>query len=343
MNIDWEGLRRPILDLHDRLLNRVLEVRHERGGVSGWGSIDRTEASDVIYSIDSIVEDTLLAWFQEFWPKTTPCELVMEGLESHGRLIFPQSSRMADVQLKVLIDPIDGTRMLMHDKRSAWVLTGIAGHQGEANTLEDIELAVMTELPVSKQGWFDQVSARRGVGASGVQATRREWRNVENPVDGGVPISFTPSQSVRLEHGFGSFLRMLPQGVESLAALQQAFFKRLYAANDLSTLPVFEDQYISTGGQLYELFSGRDRFVCDARGLVFKQLGMNDTLSCHPYDLCTALVARELGCVIERPDGGPLDFPMDTTHPVNWVGYSNPDLARVLRPALQDALADCGI
>jgi len=56
---------------------------------------------------------------------------------------------------------------------------------------------------------------------------------------------------------------------------------------------------------------------------------------CHPYDICTALIAEEAGCMIQAPLGGNLAQPLDTTSAVAWAGYANPGLARHIRPVLQ--------
>lgn len=53
--------------------------------------------------------------------------------------------------MKVIVDPVDGSRGIMYDMYSAWVITGISKNKGGATTLDDIHLAVMTEIPVSKQ------------------------------------------------------------------------------------------------------------------------------------------------------------------------------------------------
>jgi hypothetical protein len=103
---------------------------------------------------------------------------------------------------------------------------------------------------------------------------------------------------------------------------------------------VFEDQYASSGGQIGELACGRDRFVADLRPLVFDHLGLDSAMAAHPYDICNWLVARESGAVVERPDGGDLDAPLDTTTNVAWVGYANPQLAARLRPHLHAAIAE---
>jgi len=233
--------------------------------------------------------------------------------------------------------------MLMRDKRAAWVLTGVAPHRGTANTLEDIEVAVMTELPTRKQSLADQVSACRGAGRRGILATRRAIGKEGSPGTPGLSWVPQPAGETVLEHGFVSFARPLPQAGREIAAVQAAFLEAAYPADRLGSLPVFEDQYISTGGQLFELLSGRDRMLADVRGYLYRVFGYSMALSCHPYDLCTALIAREAGCVIERPDGGPLDYPMDTTTAVSWVGYANRELAARFRPALREALEKVAI
>ena len=103
---------------------------------------------------------------------------------------------------------------------------------------------------------------------------------------------------------------------------------------------VFDDQYISTGGQLFELIAGHDRMLGDIRPLAYAKLGFSSaTLCCHPYDICTALIAQEAGCVVEAPDGRALRAPLDTTTPVAWMGYANPQLARKVRPILRHIIA----
>jgi hypothetical protein len=72
---------------------------------------------------------------------------------------------------------------------------------------------------------------------------------------------------------------------------------------------IFEDQYLSTGGQLYELMIGHDRFLADLRALlrpILQQRGLQPGLCCHPYDLCTELIAREVGILVTEEAGLPL-------------------------------------
>ena len=69
--------------------------------------------------------------------------------------------------------------------------------------------------------------------------------------------------------------------------------EKLLGGADVNKALIFDDQYISTGGQLAELISGHDRFLADIRPLAYGKLGFRTSLVCHPYDICTALIARE--------------------------------------------------
>jgi hypothetical protein len=105
----------------------------------------------------------------------------------------------------------------------------------------------------------------------------------------------------------------------------------------------FEDQYISTGGQLYELIAGHDRFVADIRPLLERKRAGGAALCCHPYDLCTELIARELGVRVTDERGAALGAPLDTASDVSWVGYANDALRRLIEPPFQAALARRGL
>ena len=101
---------------------------------------------------------------------------------------------------------------------------------------------------------------------------------------------------------------------------------------------MFDDQYTTTGGQVYELLCGHDRMIGDLRPVILQKLGLSSSLVCHPYDICTAMLLAEAGGVIEAPLGGPVKAPLDTISPVAWIGYANPTLARLVRPRLKKLL-----
>lgn len=288
-------------------------------------------AADTIYYVDRLSEEAILAWFEQHWPRTAPVELVMEGLEGEA-VTFPRGTPVARTQWKCILDPIDGTRGVMYDKRSAFILGGVAPQRGERTHLGDLVVAAMTELPTTKQDRADQISVVRGEGVVAerhdlARGTRRRWTP-------------RPSRATNFEHGFASLARFFPEGKALLATVEEALWRELGVLGKNGGQLVFDDQYICTGGQLFELIVGHDRMLGDLRPLAYAKLGLSSAaLCCHPYDICTALIAQEAGCVIESPDGKPLRVPLDTTTPVAWMGYANPTLARIVRPVLRRIMA----
>jgi hypothetical protein len=101
---------------------------------------------------------------------------------------------------------------------------------------------------------------------------------------------------------------------------------------DVTKATVFDDQYISTGGQFYELIAGHDRFNADLRPAFYRIQGQPEGLCCHPYDCATLLIAEEAGVMVTDDQGRPLDGPMDTTTGLSWVAYANADLRRRIEP-----------
>jgi hypothetical protein len=97
---------------------------------------------------------------------------------------------------------------------------------------------------------------------------------------------------------------------------------------------------------LYELMAGHDRFVADLRPLmeqVLAQRGLALGICCHPYDVCTELIARELGVVVTDEVGRPLIAPLDVASEVTWVGYANESIRQQIEPHLQAALHKRGL
>jgi hypothetical protein len=92
--------------------------------------------------------------------------------------------------------------------------------------------------------------------------------------------------------------------------------------------------------------AGHDRFVADLRPLmetVLARRGLALGMCCHPYDLCTELIARELGVIITDPSGQPLRAPLNVEAEVAWAGYANPRLRAHIEPLLQTALRQRGL
>jgi hypothetical protein len=139
--------------------------------------------------------------------------------------------------------------------------------------------------------------------------------------------------------------RFFPGVRDELAAIDEEIVTGALGPVQRGKAHCFEDQYISTGGQLYELIMGHDRFVADLRPLmeqVVARRGLSLGICCHPYDLCTALVAREAGVIVTDPAGDPLLAPLDTVSEVAWAGYANASIRQQIEPLLKEALQKRG-
>ena len=135
--------------------------------------------------------------------------------------------------------------------------------------------------------------------------------------------------------------RFFPSAREVLAEIDEEIVRGALGPVQPGKAHCFEDQYICTGGQLYELMAGHDRFVADIRPVleqVLARRGLALGICCHPYDLCTELIARELGVIVTDVYGQPLTAPLDVDADVGWVGYANDAIRRQIEPLLQAAL-----
>ena len=310
------------VDLRDTLIAARVK------GAKSFANIAAVTAADTIYQVDKISEAAIFAWFERHWPRAWPVELVMEGVEDGDEVTFPRGTPVAKTIFKCILDPIDGTRNLMYDKRSAWALAALAPQRGAKTQLGDIVVAAMTELPTSKQWRSDQLSAVRG---QGVVAQLHDLRTGRRR-----PFALRPSSAKHFEHGFASIAKFFPEGKTLLATVEEALWRELGVLGKNGGQLVFDDQYISTGGQIYELAVGHDRMLGDLRPLAYAKLKLGSaSLCCHPYDICTALILSEAGGIIEAPDGRPLGALLDTTSPIAWMGYANPTLAKTVRPVLR--------
>ena len=306
------------------------EVRRqqERLTPEEMSRIQAARDGDTIYGIDVHAEALLFAFCEE-WSRELPLVLVAEGIEGSGARPFPEGLREEDAAFRLLIDPIDGTRGLMYNKRSAWSLAGAAPNLGPGTRLCDIEVAAQTELPTTRSHLSDQLWAIRGEGAHGeTHDLRAGTRSRFAP---------QPSRAPTLAHGFAAISKFFPGGKAAAARLEEALFEELLGPPRDGNPLVFDDEYVSSGGQLYELAVGHDRFLADLRP-IFHAASEAPRLCCHPYDLASELVAREAGVIVTDPEGGPLDPPLDIRADVAWIGYANETLRRQIEPVLQRLL-----
>src|SRR6266516_8155700 len=118
---DAEPLRDPIRALHDSIRNAVVEACARQA--TEQLAATAGDAGDTIYAIDRVGEEALVRGLSALAREEPVC-VVAEGIPDP--LILPRGARESDCRWRLLVDPLDGTRGLMYQKRSAWILTGVA-------------------------------------------------------------------------------------------------------------------------------------------------------------------------------------------------------------------------
>ena len=321
-----------IMGLHRRLRERVMA--RMKGRVPPF-TPSGVRSGDMSYAIDEPAEEILLA-FCEQWAEEAPLLLVAEGLEG-GRRALPAGSEAADAEFVMIVDPIDGTRGLMYDKRSAWILSGIAPNRGEETTLADIEVAVQTEVPTTRQYLAAVLYAAEGGEACG---------EMHNVLSGQIErFAVEPSTTTTIAHGFATISKFFPGGKTLAAEIEERLIETVLGTPADGVPLVFDDQYISSGGQLYELAVGHDLFTADLRPAVHEMLSggpLERRLCAHPYDLCTELIAREAGVIVCDPAGERLSAPLDTQSDIAWMGFANEAIRDQVYPVLRAILREMG-
>ena len=334
---DIHDLVEPIRAIHDEMRDAIVAAT-EAAAVDDLSRVAHDEAGDTIYAIDRVSEEALIHAFETTVARIAPVVLIAEGLPDGGEVVLPHGTPASAAVWRIIVDPIDGTRGLMYQKRSAWILTGVAPNLGPATALSDIAYAIQTEVPLNKQHLTDQIWAIRD---EPVQAERLNRITGEKQ-----SLQLAASSATTIAHGFASVARFFPGAREVLAAIDDEVVAEILGPAQAGKAQCFEDQYISTGGQLYELMIGHDRFIADLRPLTEKLLAAQGRalgLCCHPYDICTLLIAEALGCIVTAPDGSVLNAPLSVEPDVAWVGYANAGIRDQVAPALRGALRRHGL
>jgi hypothetical protein len=357
----------------DRLEAMGLSVRQRLVAVRSSGTdlaqAVAQEGGDTIFAIDRMVEDAIERHI-DAWPDACkPLLLIAEGLGADGQRLFSPHVPKAFApgfaegrpRFCLLVDPIDGTRNIMYDKRSAWflaVLTPGTRPDGTSPTLADALVSVIVELPTSKAGWADGFTAMAG------QPARGRRRRIAAPgySEGAAPVIeaplaldhlLAPSRATTLLNGFAQVSNFFP-GTKVLAAqLMERVVQGTLGDVAPGSAAVFDDQYLTTAGQMVELMLGHDRFCCDLRPLFYDILEKRSAmgvrgqggrgLECHPYDCAGMLVARQAGVILTDGFGRPLDAPLSVHHGVHWCGYANAALRAQIEPVIVAWLMEQGL
>lgn len=331
-----QSLIGPLKRLHRQIREAVVESC-ERSRLEDLSAVAREEEGDTIYAIDRVSEELLVEIFEREIAVNAPLVLIAEGLPA-GKITLPSGASEADAVWRIIVDPIDGTRGLMYQKRSAWVLTGVAPNKGPGTSLSDIEFAIQTEIPLIKQHLSDSVWATKGQGITAERFNRL--------TDESQSLALKPSSAKSIAHGYAQISRFFPGARDVLAAIDEEIVLSALGPVQPAKAHCFEDQYPSSGGQLYELMSGHDRFTADLRPLLNELLatrGASLGICCHPYDVCTELIAREAGVIVTDVNGQQLTAELSVKPDVAWIGYANEAIRSQMEPLLISALRRRGL
>jgi hypothetical protein len=221
----------------------------------------------------------------------------------------------------------------MADVRSAWSVVSFAPPGPREPRMSELTLGIVAEIPDSRAARYRVLTARRGDGCA------LELRELAtDALVANRPLR--ADDSARADRGYFPFFRYAPDQRPELARIEAAFFERLRAHEGADLRHVFDDQYISNAGQLALLSLGTYRMIADVRGWLARQTSAKTTTS-KPYDVAGAILcAREAGCVVGAPFGAELDFPLDVSTPVDFVGWANAATAVRLAPHLDAALRE---
>jgi fructose-1,6-bisphosphatase/inositol monophosphatase family enzyme len=282
----------------------------------------------VTYGIDVPAEEVLTAWLDER-ASEGPLSLFTE--DTGWRHRGPSDPETFDHGgPRIVVDPVDGTRALFADMRSAWTVVGFAGPGAGQPRQSELLYGLVAELPTSRAAVFRVLASVRGAGCT-----------IEtSPLQGApaAPRTLRADDDPRADGGYFPFFRYTLALLPAIASADAAFRARIAEHEGADTRTCFDDQYLSNAGQLVLLALGTYRMIVDARGTLRERLGV-DAVTSKPYDVSGALLCAEgAGCVVTTPEGTPLDYPLDGEFPVSFVGFHNAGTAERLGPHLRAVL-----
>lgn len=309
--------------VRDRVRRAMLEA------APGIARPVRRSVADIQFRLDELAETGLREEIADAFVDVPRLRVLSEGMDLPSSL----ASTPNDGGWLLMLDPVDGTRGLMYDKRSAWCILALAPDR-EGVRLSDVQHACIVEIPTSRSELSDVFWAdAQGGHGSWTEDLRSEER---------LPVRALAADAEDVRHGFGTVVRFCSGAATAIGLFEDDLWRRIFSNEPEASQEVYEDQYISNAGQFHALMTHRDRFVADLRPLFVTREGL-PLVAAHPYDVGAALVARSKGVVLTSPTGEPLDVPLDLTSRVAWIGYGSERLRKIIEPHLQATLVEHGL
>lgn len=327
-----EAYRDTLQALQEAILVETAE-KQESMTVGKLGEETREGPADTVFEVDAVAE--------------TVMEDVLTEKAAEHKLSFKLVNEEAAQQTYgegepdhwMILDTIDGSREIGADNGSAHSLGAVAPGT-ERPSLSDVTVAVQTEIPPSFQ---DTGKQYRWTEEKGIETHRFEVDDEMTCLDADVPRRELSGMHNTFWCWFPPFKgeRVLTEHVRTTVeerALEEE-------------TEVYPAMYISTGGQLAKLATGRYSVVADLRPLEAEYEGADDGHICRPYDICTYKAFETMGVSVYqfKPDGDGyrveegIDVPFDIDTPVSWVAYANETVAEQVHDVLIDAVEERGI
>lgn len=331
-SLDPSRLLEALRSLHARILESVLRDRDRYGARPACESGDQ----DFAFEPDVVAEREIERFCVEWSREIGPIRLITEETD---RIIAPEGREGSAARMRLLIDPVDGTRVFLRDLRPAWILSAVFDEptSGEP-TLDEARVALQTEIPTRKQDLAETLFT-----IDGATPHRETWNTRSEPAELIESSPLSPPRIDSIDHAFLVFCKFFPEGKTTIAALEEAICRKLLTERHrLDRSYFFEDQYLSTGGQLHCLATGRYAFVADLRPLLFEMLrarGRDVGIAGHPYDLATLRIASAAGVRFTDLDGSPLRIPANNHRAVGFLAYANDTIRDIVEPAVTEVLA----
>jgi fructose-1,6-bisphosphatase/inositol monophosphatase family enzyme len=329
----------PLFDLCERMRHEAREAllaARRSGDFSQVADAIGEGAGDTSYGLDEASEAALRTWSLEV-ARVQPLSVLSEA--TGWRHLGPGPGGARELPgfdhggPRIVVDPVDGTRNLMTDLRSAWSVVGFAGPGADLPRQRDLLFGMLSEIPDTRAASYRRFSAVRGGPCHFEERTFYKGGPIVKPVE------LRTGSEARVDQGYFPFFKYMADMRPEISAIEARFLARLEHLEGAEVRSCWDDQYISNGGQLAMLALGTYRMLADLRAHLAEKRG-RPTLTTKPYDIAGALLcAQAAGCRITAVDGSELDFPLDAQTPVAWVGWVNEQTRARLAPHLAAALA----
>lgn len=324
--------RDTLKTLQKELVEEVVKQRDAQT-VGALGAETRKGPADTVFEVDAVAEAVMERVLTE---KADEHDLSFQVVNEE---VAQQTYGGGDPDHWMILDTIDGSREIGADNASAHSLGAVAPGT-DRPSLSDVTVAVQTEIPASYQNVGQQYlwTEEEGVETRTLAVDERITY-----FEGAIPRR-------QLENMHNTFWCWFPpfKGERTLTTDVRTAVEENALTEDTEVYPAM---YISTGGQLAKLATGRYSVVADLRPLEPVYQETQEGHICRPYDICTYKAFDALGVDIyqfkQTEDGYTveegIDAPFDIETPVAWVAYTNKSIKEQVHDVLVDAVAEHGI